>query len=69
MAWILLGRANKAGGSKNGSSKLSENQIKIIRSEYKNGGIFQRELAARFGVLQNTISRILNYKRWGHING
>ncbi len=50
-------------GSKNNMSKLTEAKVYKIRSLYRRG-ILQRELAKQFGVIQQTISLIVNDKRW-----
>ena len=41
-------------------AKLTDRQRKHIAAIYANGGISQRELAKRYNVTQNTISKILN---------
>lgn len=53
-------------GEANPFSKLTDKEIREIRQLYKNG-VLQKELAKMFGVLQNTISGIVNYKSWRHI--
>jgi HNH endonuclease len=60
---IRKGRAVKARGTKNGSSKLSEKQIKeiLLSSEP------QDVLAKRFGISQSHVSQIQTRKIWKHI--
>jgi hypothetical protein len=53
-------------GERNHSAKLTESDVAEIKS-LRDGGMLQREIADRFGVMQNTISRILSGKRWSHL--
>lgn len=55
-------------GERQGLSMLTEEKIKKIREIYNKGGSTQKEVAKNFGVSQQNISDIINYKRWGHIN-
>jgi len=54
-------------GSKNVQSKLTESQVKEIRSLYKTGEYTQTVLAKIFYVSQRLISNIVNRKKWVHI--
>jgi len=49
---------------RNGRAKLSSGVLDAIRAEYARGGVFQRELADRYGVAQTTISRVLLGTTW-----
>lgn len=51
-------------GSKNGNSKLTDNQVEIIRTRYKSGNTTQEILANEFGVSRQLISKIVNNKNW-----
>lgn len=57
-------RERQARGARCHSSKLSEVDILAIRAEYKERRTRQVDLAARYGVTQATISRILLHKKW-----
>jgi DNA-binding MarR family transcriptional regulator len=46
-----------------GSTKLTEDDVQSIRSEYATGNVLQRELAQRYNVSQSLISQILSHKR------
>lgn len=46
-------------------AKLSESDVLKIRAAA--GFVTQRELAARFGVAQGHISRIVNHQEWRHL--
>lgn len=53
-------------GSNHPSLKLNDNIIREIRLEYSKG-ILQKDLAFKFGVRQDHISRIINRKSWVHV--
>jgi hypothetical protein len=53
-------------GEKNEMSKLTEQQVETIHRLYKEG-IFQKDIAASFGVKQTCISKIVLGDRWKHI--
>jgi hypothetical protein len=44
--------------------KLSDSDVESVRELYKTGNFSQRILGTRFGVGQDQISRIVNFKRW-----
>jgi hypothetical protein len=52
-------------GAKCGMAKLKDEDIPKIRAMCASGAA-HREIAERFGVRKNTISRILSGKRWPH---
>lgn len=49
-------------GEKNSFAKLTDAQVAEIRARYAAGGVFQRELAAEYGVSGNHIHRLVNGK-------
>lgn len=53
-------------GETNGAAKLTEDDVRQIRSEQKRG-VLQKELAERFGVSRAAICLIINRKHWPHI--
>lgn len=59
-------RGRQARGSTGGTSKLTEELVSTIRAEYADGAK-QRELAEKYGVIQATISLIVNRKTWTHV--
>lgn len=59
------GRANKARGSRHGMAKLSESDVRRIRSCYI-AGVTQSALAEEYKVHVQTIHRIIARKRWRH---
>lgn len=55
-------------GEDNGRSKLTKEQILIIRDEYENMAVkSQSKLARKHNVGQQAISRIVNRETWQHI--
>ena len=50
-------------GEKNPGHKLTKEQVNEIRYKYAKG-VLQREIGKEYGILQNAVSRIVNYKRW-----
>ena len=54
-------------GEANHFSKLTESDVSAIRVEYARGGISQRNLAAKRGLDELTIYRIVNRKSWKHV--
>ncbi len=53
-------------GEKHGGSKLTNVQVKRIRS-LAFSGVIQLRLSERFGVSPATISNIVKRKNWGHV--
>jgi hypothetical protein len=62
---VKLGRSNPPQGSKNGQSKLTEDDVYTIRnSRYK---ITRKKLSEMFGVTVKHIDRVRCKERWKHI--
>lgn len=53
-------------GDKCSFAKLTVKQVRQIRKDYANGGVYQRELAQKYGVCRQQIGRIILHERWGH---
>lgn len=62
-----IGLAKGAQGEKSGSAKLKNSDVIFIRQEYRDRKITQADLANKFQVRANLISRIVNNKIWKHI--
>lgn len=62
-----LRHGTNAVGSRNGLSKLTEQQVIEIRELYKTRQYKQRDLARMFNISFQVMSAILNYKAWKHI--
>lgn len=53
-------------GSVHPGSKLTEDQVIQIRAAYRNG-IKQKDLAQQYGVVHQTISKVVNNHRFKHV--
>lgn len=54
-------------GEKNGVSKLTEDGVKSIRSEYETGSVSQAQLAERHGVSQRLVGMVVRRELWRHV--
>lgn len=54
-------------GEQNPIAKLTEDDVRAIRSEYARGGISQQAIADRYGVSQPVISSIIRREWWRHV--
>lgn len=52
-------------GSKNGYAKLTEEDVKIIRT--LRPGLTFREIGERFGVTSSTIEHVVRRRKWKHV--
>jgi len=59
-----VSRGRQARGNHNGMAKLTEQDILDIRAIT---GMYQKDIAKRYGVSQSVISSIINRKNWHHI--
>lgn len=50
------------------ATKLTEAQVRAIRSRYAAGGVLQRELAAEFDTTRMNVSSIINRQSWKHLS-
>src|SRR3990167_4021500 len=60
------GRGNKARGERNGSSKLTEKDVREIRNLHKNGLSYQK-IAVLFGVTTGSVFPICAGFQWKHV--
>lgn len=58
------GRQARNKGSQSGSTRLTPEEVREIRALYAEGGISQRQLSARYGVVQSAIHYIVTNKVW-----
>lgn len=58
---------SKCIGTRNRSSKLTEEDVREIRRLYRENGMTQRQLATQFGVTKTPITLILNGSTWKHV--
>lgn len=61
------GRGRRKHGATHVGAKLTDEQVRAIRSRYAAGGVTQRRLAAEFGVSNQLVSTIVRRKVWTHI--
>lgn len=54
-------------GEDNLRSKLTSGIVREIRSSYQAGGISMQKIADAYGVQLSCISKIVNRKRWPHV--
>jgi hypothetical protein len=59
----MVSKGRHAHGKRNGHVKLTEDQVKEIRSSEETG----RALAKRFGVSEATVSMAKHRKNWAHL--
>lgn len=62
---ILHGTSNR--GSRHGSSKLCEDDIRMIRKLCNEDGISHRKVAKMYGVCPQNIDFIILKRRWRHV--
>lgn len=58
-----MAKGRTASGEKNGSVKLTEEDVRTIRTMWENG-IRQNDIAKEFDVVPQTISKIVLHQRW-----
>lgn len=54
-------------GEKNATSRLTENQVRLIFHAYHDGAYTQQELADYFGIARSLVGLVCQKKRWGHL--
>lgn len=55
-------------GEKHHQAKLTEANVIDIRTRYTKGGTSHRALAAEFGVSRKTVSNVLKFAVWTHLD-
>jgi hypothetical protein len=63
----MRNKGRACNGSRNGMSRLSDDDVREIRRRYESGGVLQETLAEEYGVRVSAISRIVRYVRWKHV--
>jgi len=61
------GRNRPPRGVLSGRTHLTETDVRRMREMYASGTYKQQQLADAFGIAENTVSLIVNRKRWAHI--
>lgn len=57
----------RARGERTGSAKLTESQVREIRTRYQAGGITKAALAREYGISSETARQIIVRKKWTHV--
>lgn len=55
-------------GENHPNAKLTEDIVRAIRTRYAAGGVFQKTLAAEYGVSVTKIATIVSYQSWKHLS-
>lgn len=63
----MVAKERSCRGERQGHTMLTNSDVKAIRACIKTGRFEQKELAEKFSVAQQTISRIVTNKDWRHI--
>ena len=62
------GRGKPPKGEKHPFAKLTETQVREIRTRYANGGISHRKLAVEYGIVSlGAINSIISRQKWKHL--
>lgn len=64
----VLGR-KRARGSRNGASRLTEEQVAQIRAAFEAGGVTRTALAVKYQVARSTVGRIISGAYWADTKG
>jgi HNH endonuclease len=65
--WDSIERGRHNFGKKNGSARLTDEQVLAIRAQYASGRYLLRELGAIYGVSRVHVGRIVHGKKWAHL--
>ena len=67
-AYRVLGvKPRRPHGERSARAKLTDADVLELRHLYSTGNYTQKELGARFGITQTTVSSIIHGKTWGHL--
>lgn len=61
-------KGRQAKGIENGAAKLTDARVEWLHRRRASGTATQKELASILGVTQQSVSLVLNNRRWGHVN-
>lgn len=62
-----VSKGRMARGERNSSAKLTEDEVREIRSKHKTGKWRQAELAEEYNISRSVISNIVRRRNWTHI--
>jgi hypothetical protein len=60
-------KGRQPSGEQHGNAFLTEKQVRLIRQRYATGKVYQKDLAAEFGVTQALISSIVRRAIWKNV--
>ncbi len=63
----MIAKRRNTRGVTHGMARLTEDDVRRIRSLYAAGGIFQRTIGLQYGLPQSAVSKIVHGERWRHI--
>lgn len=61
------GLMNTPKGERVANARMTDELVRIIREEYKNGNITMADIGKKYGVAPNTISNAINRVSWKHV--
>jgi predicted DNA binding protein len=64
--FVPVPNSSKSQGSAHGHAKLTENDVRAIRTAYANGASLS-ELSGRFSISKTTVHNIKERRTWRHI--
>lgn len=62
----MVNKRRQANGERKTNHKLKDDQVDAIREEYSAGGVYQRDIALKYGVSQAQISNVVLGKNRKH---
>ena len=64
----MVEKGRSSFGERNGSAKLSADQVCAIRAEYATGTVRLEDVAVKYHISFQNVSMIVNHKTWKHID-
>ena len=61
---VSKNRQSRLNGEQIGTSKLTKEQVDLIRNKFNLDGVSQASLSREFGIHHSNIHRIVNFKSW-----
>lgn len=63
-----MSECHRVVGSANGNAKLTEDDVRLIRALYEQGGFTYYDIADKFDVHFETIRRVIKRRLWAHVD-
>lgn len=61
----MIAHGTSTRGSRQRMAKLTDADVRAIRMRYAAGGVTQKDLAREFGVMRQTVSKVVTRFSWG----